>query len=64
MTKIYKAKKWWSLLPEETKAEIFENNYGVNSGSNNWNQWWHLIVSDKEKIQIYEDFNFPPKGGN
>jgi len=60
MNKIDKAKKWWRSLSEEAKVEIFENNYGVNYGSNNWNQWWNLVISDKERIQIYEDFNLIP----
>jgi len=57
MTKIIKANKWWGLLSKEIKAEIFENNYGINFPSNNWNHWWHFGINDKEKIQIYEDFN-------
>ena len=64
MNKIDKAKKWWRSLSEETKAEIFENNYGVDYGSNNCNQWWNFVIGDKERIQIYEDFNLIPMEEN
>jgi len=60
LTNIYKIDNWWHKLSEETKIEIFENNYGVDYGSNNWRKWWNFI-SDKEKIQIYEDFNLNPE---
>jgi len=63
-SQIYKARKWWSLLSEEDRMEIFENNYGVDYGSNNCNQWWDIFISDKERIQIYEDFNLIPKEEN
>ena len=60
MTKIIKAKKWWASLSVLIKAKILENNSGILA-SNNCNQWWHLCINDKEKIQIYEDFNLIKK---
>jgi len=48
--------KWWSLLSEEIKEEIFGNYYGRNFVLNNWNPWWDFGINDKKKIQIYEDY--------
>ena len=61
MISINKVNGWWRFLPEETKLEIFENNFDVNFGSNSYSLWWDCYISDKEKIQIYEDFNFIPE---
>ena len=61
MISIDKVNEWWCFLPEENKVEIFENNCGVDFGSNSWSLWWDNYISDKEKIQIYEDFNFIPE---